>query len=285
MDRLLTPVSTRQSLQKSEPLLFEQGVEKPAETAKPRHPFKFTSPEEALESLKNEPDYDTLAAVLRYMASGEQGFDIRSPSPLSAQIVQVLVTSIVPNYWVLLKEDSDSEETARKSKRITDLGCLIQCLRSISGLSATITRLRALISEANSDGERHQDVHLNLDIILELLRTLLDGRDSLRALYSASIKSIKDEPKRRPMTQELLNMIGSGRVVSLASEAQTIINKRPKAAQSSWIADGKAYTAWLASNIVQWTLQASSPEDAALCVGLLRKSLGLGYAGMLQPAP
>lgn len=285
MDELLTPVSSRRSRPKSEPLLLMEEVKKSAETTQPRPPFKSTSPEEALESLKDEPDYDSLVAILRYLASHAHAFDVRSPSPLSARIVQVLVTSIVPNYWAILKEDSGAGATSKgKQEKTTDLGLLFQCLRSVAGLSATAARLRALISESKSDGAGHQEPRLHLVIILDLLRALLEGEDSVQKLSLATLAGVEQVSKRRPMTQELVSIIGSGRIISLAAEAEAIIAKGSKPVQSSWIADRKAYSSWLASSIVWWAQRASSPEEAGLCADLLKKSLQLGYPGTLLPA-
>src|SRR5689334_11641259 len=96
-------------------------------------------PEEALEALSHEPEYRSLISTLRYLSSthreGAAGFDIRQPSPVSAQLIQVLVSEITPNYWTVLKEDAGERETS-------GLGLLISCLRSVGGINAILARLK-----------------------------------------------------------------------------------------------------------------------------------------------
>ena len=56
---------------------------------------------DAVEHLKSQPDYDSLISTLKFLRKGNQ---LCAPSPATAQIVQLLVSDLVPNYWPLLRE-------------------------------------------------------------------------------------------------------------------------------------------------------------------------------------
>src|SRR5690606_36743634 len=127
------------------------------------------SPEDALETLTAQPDYDTLVSSLSYLSKPElsgASFSIHTSSPLSAQITQVLVTEIAPNYWPLLREGSlDGPQSAG---RTTDLDLFLDCLRSLAGLNTILLRLRALVQEikAGKGGPKRPDLVLNINLVL-----------------------------------------------------------------------------------------------------------------------
>lgn len=65
------------------------------------------SPEDALQLLRSEPDTDSLLSTLKRLSSVDglqSGFDIHSPSPVGAQVVNTIVSSIVPTFWSALEE-------------------------------------------------------------------------------------------------------------------------------------------------------------------------------------
>ena len=140
MEGLLTQVS--QSYRKpaeDEQLLRSSEPIKP--TIEPVLEFKGSSPEEVLDVLKKQPGHDVLLSVLIYLRKGIQGkhsFDIRKPSPKAAQIVHVLSTEIIPNYWTVLSEGSTDQKRS-------DVDILLACFQSIPGINGLLTYLRALL--------------------------------------------------------------------------------------------------------------------------------------------
>ncbi|KAK4132337.1 putative DNA binding protein [Trichocladium antarcticum] len=260
-----------------------QGQSK-VEKTKPKLQQKSpTSPEDALEILKHEPDYDSLFAVLRFLSRHEpHGLDfpsIKLPSPLSAQLVQVLVSQIVPNYWALLVEDGQDGNNS-------GLRLLLYCLSSITGVNAILVRLKASIQEARSEVSekaKRPDIALNLNILLDLLSRVLQGDGWLLDAWQVATSG-QDGPARvRPRVHEILATFGSGRVVSLAAEAEEITNasNSSKSAGSYWSADPLEYTLWLGRNIVAWRLSDRTPEEAKFGADLLAKALRLGYSDAL----
>ncbi len=291
MDALLSPVS---SIRHTSAAAGRPLVQEPSAT---RQPFTASSADEALEVLRNEPNYETLVAVLRFLLAGTAvGADILQPTPLAAQLVQVLVTAIVPNYWPLLRDEH--QRTTKTGGRQSDLELLLACLRSVTGLSALITRLRALLAEAKAAparSKRESDADdsirkkppaesgpaWQLRILLEVLADLLAGDNTPCQVWAASTSgtAANDDAKRRPLTQEFLNLVGGGRVVSLAAEAEAVTKAALPAVKlvPAWLASGKDYSAWLTRGVIHWTRQGS--EDDKMCGALLGKALQIGYPG------
>ncbi|KAJ9142084.1 Telomere length regulation protein [Pleurostoma richardsiae] len=287
MEGLLSQVSKtyRSEAQVQQPLLQEVQLSGGRTAASTRGSFQGGLFDEALEALRSEPDYETLIAVLKYLLAGGKtsgdSFSITVPGPQSAKAVQILVADIVPNYWVLLKESDTPAE--KRNSTASDLDLLLHCLRSITGINAVLARLRTLLQERRAEklDAQRTDTALNLPILLELLCDLLDGDDRVQQIWIAASSGMDKPQARRPLTQEVLNLLGGGKILSLAAEAQHVL--APKSSENSngfWVADGAEYSKWLARNISEWARQIShNPEDdAKLCSDFLGKALRLGYA-------
>lgn len=304
MDALLSPVSTTysKSAAREDPLLQEVKRTSPSPSASAsasasapaRQKFTADSADEALEILRNEPDYETLVSVLLFLLADKAPVDIRQPTPLSAQLVQVLVTAIVPNYWTLLRDESPKSRVSKSGKKDsrrsrTDLELLLACLRSVTGLSALVVRLRALLAEtkiasaAAATKDQQGNPSWQLRILREVLSELLAGEETVAQVWTASTSGVDDDAKRRPLTQEFLNIIGSGRVVSLAAEAEAVVREEFSSEKlpTSWVASGKEYSLWLAKGIIRWADRNAGPEDQKVHGALLGKALRLGYPGVL----
>ena len=278
----MTPISTSRLSANNESLLQEVVLKK-KDTIERTHSsgqISLRSPEEALEVLRHEPDYDQLVATLQYLSREESGstFDIKEPGPTTAKLVQVLVSEIVPNYWTLLNEDSrDTKSSA--------LGLLLSCLRSLTGTNAIIVRLRALLQEAkSSDGKpKRPDIAINLAVLLNLVCLLLKGDDCIRAIWNAVTRTLKGNVKARMLSQEVLSTFGSGRVLSLTAEALEHAKDHKAEVDTSniWLANGQEYTKWLSENIVKWQLTSPTPDETKLCSELFLKALRLGHSGKI----
>ncbi|KAL2270238.1 hypothetical protein VTJ83DRAFT_2422 [Remersonia thermophila] len=245
-----------------------------------------TTPGEALEILKSNPDYDTLTStlnfLLRYRTADAAPYPaIRLPSPLSAQLVQVLVSDIVPNYWALLVEDSQESKSSS-----TPLGSLINCLASVAGVNAILVRLKALIQEGKHEAAsktKRPDIVLNLQALCELLSLLLRSPKWLLETYLAALVA-SDAPSRlKPLLHEIVATFGNGRIISLAAEADEFIkaNSGGKELDDFWPADPAQYTDWLGRNIVALASSETTPEATRFAADLLGKALRLGHVDTL----
>ncbi|KAH9888272.1 telomere length regulation protein-domain-containing protein [Xylariomycetidae sp. FL2044] len=272
MADLLTPVS--QTYTNATP--NADLVERPeAAQAKVHTPVEFggRSPEDALQALKSQPSYDTLLSVLTFLRKGTRGkhpFNISTPGSLSAQITQVLIVEIVPNYWPVLQESPGHQQE------------LISCLQSLTGINAVLTHLRALIRQNQLEPKTSKDSHLifNLTFALDLLGRLLEGHEQLRRLW-APISSLDNALQRRAMRQELVTLLSSGKIVTLSAEAVHICQQADKLDEPLWIGDGKQYTEWLGHNLVTGIKSDANDEDLKLYADVFVRATRLGHSEWL----
>lgn len=282
MEGLLTPVSTsyRSPSQPLEEELVE--VRKPAEAiSKPTS--QAVTPAEALEILRNEPGYETLISTLRYLSRETSDFNIASPSALASQLVHVLVSEIVPNYWSILQESHNVRKQGL-SKKTSDMQLLLFCLRSVTGLNAVLLSLKQTIQQSRESkktigGSKIQDA---LTRLLQLMSSLLKGDGTIETI-SESIWGPSDaSSKQKAIWNEFLNVAGGGRILGVCAEADDTINELSNDIhEKHWISDGVLYSRWLAQNITRWarSIPLDSENAWKCCVELLSKSLRLGYTG------
>ncbi|KAL2019823.1 hypothetical protein VTK56DRAFT_9174 [Thermocarpiscus australiensis] len=254
------------------------------EKARPKHQQNApASAEDALELLRHQPDYDSLISALRFLSRHETqgvGFpSIKLPSPQSAQLVQVLVSDIVPNYWTLLLEDGQGGKNS-------GLKLLLYCISSITGVNAILVRLRALIQEAKveaTDQRKRLDVSLNLGVLLDLLCRVLQGDGWLLEAWQAATTGQDGAARVKPRVQEIVATFGGGRIISLAAEAEGIAKSHnPKGALGNiWPADSLQYTLWLGRNIVAWQSSDSTLKEPRFGSDLFAKALRLGHSDAL----
>jgi telomere length regulation protein len=286
MDGLLTPVSTSYKINSKEKEVEDALVEVPKpEVHIAKLSLQASSPEGALEILKNEPDHDALIATLRYLVNNSH-FGITSPSPLAAQLVHVLVSDTVPNYWnVLQGSQKGNNSKVGKSRKSSDLTLLLSCLQSVTGLNAVLLSVKQHIQLSKEPkktvgGPNIQDI---LTIYLQLLQTLLGGDDTVRKVWQSVWSTSDPLPKQRALWNEFLNLVGGGKILGLAAEAEDVIRTLSKKADGEryWIAEGSQYSKWLSGDLVHWirSLQADAENEWKSCSELFNKSLRLGHKG------
>ncbi|KAI8153764.1 DNA replication checkpoint protein tel2 [Colletotrichum sp. SAR 10_70] len=237
----------------------------------------------ALETLKSQPDYDTLISVLQSLDHGriaKSGFKISKPNPEAAQIIQCLVSEIIPNYWPLLKEDASTLRAGQG----TDLELLLKSLRNVTGLNAAIIRLKALIQESKAGAKdvKRPDLAINLNVLIEVCSAVLGRDDCLAAVWNASSAGLDTVAQRRPMAHEFTALIAGGRLVSVAAEADVLANPDRASRNSLWVADGLQYSKWLGRSIAYWAKCDISSDDIKLCAEVFARSLRLGYSDALM---
>jgi telomere length regulation protein len=289
MDELLKPAGIVRTTRKDPEIDFlrESNVQDHPTDANPKptpkHNITPTTAEDVLEILKHEPDYDSLISALTFLSRHETDRtafpSIRLPSPLSAQLVQVLVSEITPNYWTLLIEDVHQTKSS-------GLKLLLYCLSSITAVNAILVRLRALTQEAKSEATtntKRPDISLNLGILLDLLPRLLHGDGWLLEAYRVATSGEDSPARSRPRLQEIVATFGGGRIISLAAEAEEIVKASGsnKTVANNWPADPLQYTQWLGRNIVKFMLADLTPEETKFASDLFAKALRLGHAGKM----
>jgi telomere length regulation protein len=282
MDELLTPVSTTylKPRKDAKPLLSEVSSTKRV-TEVPKV-SKVDSPEEALELLRNQPDYDSLIQVLKYLAQDARqpdSFHIHVPGPKSAAIVHVLVTEISSNYWTLLKEGGQSDSA---EDYFDDAHLFVRCLQSVAGLNAVLTHLKALIQEhkLGSKDSKRPDLVLHVNIFLDLLATALGGDDAVRTLWIASTERLSTQTLKKVQSQALLSLLTSGRILSTAAEAIEVIGSENIHTNATWPTDGTKFSQWIAYNLITWAKRTNGENELHFCSDLFQRGMSLGYLGM-----
>lgn len=282
MEGLLTQVSTSYKAlgQDQENDLVE--IRKPPEAVSNRVAVA-TSPADALEILRNEPSYEALISTLRYLTNETSGVDITSPSAHASQLVHVLVSDIVPNYWNILQE-SDSVRKKGALKRSSNLNLFLSCLHSVTGLNAIILGLKQAIQQSREPkkaigGAKIQDV---LARLLQVLSRLLEGDQTIKIISENIWHSSNVSLKQKAIWNEFLSVVAGGRLLGICAEADDTINGLSKGIhEKHWVSDGVLYSRWLAQNITHWAkiIPLESENGWKCCGELLSKALRLGYTG------
>ncbi|KAI9053741.1 hypothetical protein LZ554_002692 [Drepanopeziza brunnea f. sp. 'monogermtubi'] len=290
MESLLTPVST--SYKTSTRDTGDALVETPkAAQARPRPTLQASTPAEALEILRNEPDHDNLINTLRFLGKSSPDFDITSPSPLAAQLVHILVSDTVPNYWDVLQNSQNGKSSgSRNSARSSpELEILLSCLRSVTGLNAVLLSLKQQIQKSKESkkavgGPKIEDI---LAIVLQLLQRLLQGVKTVSVIWNSIFNTVDSPSKQKAIWNDLLGLVSGGKILGTAAEAEDAINDlSKKIGERHWVADGTLYIRWLSENIIYWAknLPTESENGWKNCAELLSKGFRLGHTESIVKA-
>lgn len=278
MDELLTPVSRtyKSSAARGDDFLTLSQPQLKTTTTSAEAKFAAQSPEEALEALKSQPSYDKLVAVLKYLrhgVEGKHGFNIQQPGSQSAQIVHILVSEIVPNYWAIITEDTTATNN-------TTLDTLLIVLRSVTGANSILVYMKALLKQAQSSPKGLQDVHVatNLKSSLELLAALLESDGTIKDLWS-SVSSLASVAQSRVLRQELLGLLTNNKITSTCAEAGYLLRQAEKIENETWVSSTKSYIDWLLRNIVVCLSDAADQDTQTFCADLLKRAMRLTHSG------
>ncbi|RYN28841.1 hypothetical protein AA0119_g6051 [Alternaria tenuissima] len=224
------------------------------------------STESALGALKNQPNRKTVSKVLSYLTT--EGFSLLLPEPLNASIAHQLINDTIPNYWRTIK---GSIEVLK----------LEDILRNPTGLGHLNTRLRSLIADSRqkkAPGDARNTAEHIADT-LEILSSVLSGDETSHRVLQDVLAYGKNSTQRKLIWKEYLAQVASGRLLSIAAEAEDILKKSDGVYQDAvWVADGKEYAAWLGRNIAILLERSSSSEEGLTAViELCSKALSLGY--------
>ncbi|CZT03047.1 hypothetical protein WAI453_012244 [Rhynchosporium graminicola] len=284
MEGLLTPVSTTYKCGKKDTgdeFALVEIVKAPEPKSKPRFQTAST-PTEALEILRNEPDHETLISTLRFLGKRTHDFDITSPSPLAAQLVHTLVSDTVPNYWHVFQASCGKAKLGKNSRTLPELEMLLQCLRSVMGLNAVLLSLKQQTQiskdlKKNIGGPKIEDLSV---INLQLLQALLAGTKTIMTIWT-SVRTASDASlKQKAVWNEFLALVGGGKILGIAAESEdTVNNLSKKIVEKSWVADGTLFSRWIAQNITNWakSLIPVNEDGWKNLAELFSKSFRLGH--------
>ncbi|KAI9887053.1 MAG: telomere binding protein [Watsoniomyces obsoletus] len=247
-----------------------------------RKKSSISSPEDALQILRSQPDRTTLSKVLQYFdvpVERSNSFNIRRPSPEAALLINTLLGPILSDYWKLLES-----EALESSSRAVDCLRFLNCLRGINGLGAIEARLRRLLDSAREANVQTKEATIIpvLDL-LDVLAHLFSSDGFLRNTWSDLERSASKDAERKLQWRELASLLCSGRLLSVAAEACVFARSLDKEVLGDWLGDGAAYARWLGRNIAAMVLNLQEEEKACWEAPalLFEKSFGLGYTDEL----
>ncbi|KAL8848600.1 MAG: hypothetical protein Q9221_006374 [Calogaya cf. arnoldii] len=294
MDGLLVPVETTKS-QSSLRGNDESHLLGPKQGFLKLGHEEIGSPERALEILRSRPQQDDLHSVFKWLHpsnSSNAGFDIHGQTLQASQIIHTLVNDVLPNYWSLL-----SSEESGQSRRTRDTMILI--MSNVSGISMLLSRLKTYISRTGTPEEnrsvRDSSQVEALASAMSMLEAVLEPKDIVYAIWTRLCAST-NLARRWLLWKELVTLLGGGRVLSTASEADAIVEKSSDhIRQRSWLSDGSRYCFWLGRNLNRMLVLSKAHEndtqkayiqmlDRALTLGHVGKSLLL-YQSETDPSP
>lgn len=225
-------------------------------------------PEDALQFLRSEPDTDSLLLILKRISTidgFESRFDICRPGPLAAQIINTIVSSIIPTFWSALEKQDQRLITA--------------CISNVAGLNSVVAKIRLLISQSKSS--KAQDYVQPLQDLFGAANDLFRGDHLASAVWTGLQGSTSEKNKRDLAWKECSNLLGSGKVANVLAEAEDILRPNGNKSTES-VANSHEYATWLGSNIAQMlTAESEAPQEEINAVAvLLSRALSLG-----QPTP
>lgn len=247
--------------------------------------ISLRTPEDALEALRSKPGLTLLARTLGWLTTEPRNdanhvFTVKKPSAKAAQILFVLVNDIIPDYWQILNARRPSEHP--KEKRM-----LIACLRSVAGIGALISRLRMLVTSVKGNSQ-NQTSPLTaaksqpVQDLIEVLDATLSGESRVLSIWRSIDVLIEDVSQKSLQWKELLSLLASGKVLSIASEASLFLKDTNLVTKEcNWIGDGRRYSAWLGNNMCHMNkgLPLDDIEGREALSRLLKNGLNLGYTG------
>lgn len=287
MDGLLTAVKTVKRDSES-PLVSAAEIQDHGNHTKPaidldQHDI---SSSQAIDVLRSHPHREEVFSILsaldpfnksRHIQSPKD-FDIRIPSPTTAQILRLLVSTTIPNHWTSLNAKvTTSKETKTRAT-------ILRCLSSVAGLGSIVTQLRSLIASARTSSQQAEGSSSTLAIqdLLSVLASLLEPKDFLFRLFSDISALYHTKPKKQVAWRELVSLVGAGKILSTAAEALTIIREPSFSSSISWVGEGIHYSSWLGKNIAHMASKLKTEDgddDWKSLAFMTGRGLSLGYAG------
>ncbi|KAJ5796017.1 uncharacterized protein N7518_004557 [Penicillium psychrosexuale] len=283
MEGLLTAVKT---VKRDSDALVTPAVESQLADPPVRNDFdpEHLSSRHIIDLLKSSPDREQLSAILATLdpfskSKASKDFDLRIASPITAQILQLLVSTTIPDHWGSL-DAKDSKGKDAKAR-----AALLRCLSSVAGLGSLVAQLRSLINVARASAQQAKGSSSQLAIrdLLAVLAALLEPKDFLARL-SSDISVIYDSKTRQQVTwRELVSLVAAGKVLSTAAEALTVVDESRSVSSISWVGNGSQYASWLGRNI-SYMVARLAPDNESDCASvalLTGRALSLGYTDQI----
>ncbi|KAL2830602.1 telomere length regulation protein-domain-containing protein [Aspergillus cavernicola] len=242
-----------------------------------------SSPVQILSILKSSPSQDEISQALyaldpfrKSFAAGD--FDIRVPTPKTAQILNALVSITVPDHWESLNSSTTKNPKLRAA--------LLRCLSSVPGISCLVTQLRSLIAQLRASSQQTDASGSGVRIrnILDVVSALLEPKDFVLRLYSDIDTVYGNSTQKQVAWKELISLLAASRVLSVSAEALSLVGNLDISKNISWVGTGPPYASWLGVSIYHMAakLGVRDQEDHWKAVASLTgRAISLGYTDQL----
>lgn len=289
MDGLITEIKTIRRdqgpvLTARQQKFNDAGSETKEPTATAESSPDISSPTHILSTLKSNPSQNELSQAISALDPFRKGistttFDIRVPSPVSAQLINALVGITIPDHWESIGAGSKSSLSSNSKLQAS----LLRCLSSVPGISCLVTQLRSLIFQLRASSQQADASGSGIRIrnILEVISALLEPTDFLWRLYTDIGVVYSNGTQSQVSWKELTSQIAGGRVLSVSAEAIPLAGASDIPAKTSWIGTGSQYASWLGTNIYHMAskLNVGDEEKWKALASLTGRALSLGYPG------
>ncbi|KXS98132.1 hypothetical protein AC578_9394 [Pseudocercospora eumusae] len=232
-----------------------------AVAASKAHKQGCNSPEEIIQVLRAQPDLPTVADIAKTLSNHAKpnDFNLSAPGPRQAQIINALVTSVIPTCF-------DAVEAASQRS-------LADCLQNVAGISVLLARTRLLSDGLASPKQAAANPH-ELQTLLQTARLVLPEKLPLHKIWSNLKEAVEDNVKRQLAWKELVHLLGSGKVIATIARAEDVLQQHDQTFRIPWLSKGSEYAAWLGTAIVNLL---DAPDSSVPAATLLSKSFSLGY--------
>ncbi|KAF2739279.1 hypothetical protein EJ04DRAFT_484876 [Polyplosphaeria fusca] len=272
MDDLLTPVSTTTvKHSKKAPTLVE---DLPSNRQNRIDEGILTSLDSISQALAAQPSADTVWTILKLLADGpsKDTLNLVTPGSIQAQIVDILVSRTIPDFWKLQKEQ-------KKFKAL-----LAKCLRNGNGLGALMSRLRPLIADARQQKppDQTRDAATSIEDILDVLQEILIGDETSTTILNDIQSYASNLVQQRLMWKEYVSQVASGKLVALIAEAEDVLKTKNSPRKPCWLGSGNEFGSWLGRNIALLVKTNTGADGMIPAVSeIMGRSLNLGYTDRL----
>ncbi|KAG8627040.1 hypothetical protein KVT40_004523 [Elsinoe batatas] len=210
----------------------------------------ISSPDDALQILKSQPDETEINDVLRYiLKTSSAEFDIRFPGPKASGLLRHLIATTIPTFW------HSSEDTRN---------LLTECVRSVPGLNGMLAELRTTtnLREASKQPEGTQNAESNAEH-LDVLQRLLSENDLVWAIW-VQLSTVENETQKRLLWRDFMALLSSGKIVSTVARFEDVRRRTTRILEKeSWLAQGKTYTVRIAAQIAYFLSHLDCQDSAA----------------------
>jgi telomere length regulation protein len=252
--------------------------EKSQEKARKSIDVQILSPDQALAILKEQITEERFKAVIQYLNEGIQkkhDFNIQVPNAAAAQILNVLVSNVIPDWWDILNPTASSQPE-RKLRKL-----LLSCMNSPAGIGALLARIQSLIATPQvrqSGSSQHAVFRDTVSLFVSLVYHKAFVRDLL-----AQIQSMDGSPgQQQAVWAEATSLLAGSRVLNVFQEASATLELKDDI--SSWLQDPKEYSVWLGVNIASAAISLAPTNDEAwkMLASFLKRAMSLGYRSSLS---